>query len=62
MDLQSYGMKIEGNKLVNNDGDTIAEDDMVTVSSRRQSIYRGQADFRRSSNRENSSKTALAST
>ena len=46
MDLQSYGMRLEGNKLVNADGDTIAEDDMVTVSSRRQSIYRGQADFR----------------
>ncbi len=46
MDLQSYGVKIEDGHIVNAEGLTIAEDEMVTVSSRRQSIYRGQADFR----------------
>ena len=46
MDLQSYGVKIENGRIINADGLAIAEDEMVTVSSRRQSLYRGQADFR----------------
>ncbi|MBR4229623.1 MAG: hypothetical protein IKR83_02815 [Bacteroidales bacterium] len=46
MDLGSYGIKINGNTIENAEGIIIAEDEMVTVSSRRQSIYRGQADFR----------------
>ena len=46
MDLGAYGISMGDNKIVNEDGLEIAEDDMVTVSSRRQSIYRGQADFR----------------
>ncbi len=46
MDLGAYGIKIVDNKIVNEEGIEIAEDEMVTVSSRRQSIYRGQADFR----------------
>jgi len=46
MDLQSYGIRIEGQSIVNADGLVIREDDMVTVSSRRQSIYHGEADFR----------------
>ncbi len=46
MDLGAYGIKIDGNKIVNADGLEIAEDDLITVSSRRQTLYRGQADFR----------------
>ena len=46
MDLGAYGIRIEGNSIVNADGLAIAEDEMVTVSSRRQTLYRGQADFR----------------
>ena len=46
MDLQSYGIRIEGSSIVNADGLAINEGDLLTVSSRRQSIFRGQADFR----------------
>lgn len=46
MDLQSYGIRIEGNTIVNADGITIAEGEMLTVSSKRQSIYKGQAAFK----------------
>ena len=46
MDLQSYGVSIKDNTLVNAEGASIAEGETVTVSSRRQSIYRGEADFR----------------
>ena len=46
MDLQSYGVKIEGTSIVNAEGVRIDEGEMLTVSSRRQSIYRGQAAFR----------------
>lgn len=46
MDLQSYGIRIEGNTIVNADGLTIAEGEMVTISSKRQSIYKGQAAFK----------------
>ena len=46
MDLHSYGIRIEGNSIINADGLVINEGDMITVSSRRQSLYRGQADFR----------------
>ena len=46
MDLRSYGIEMSGNTIYNKEGITIAEDDMITVSSRRQSIYKGEADFR----------------
>lgn len=46
MDLQSYGIRIEGNTIVNTDGLTIAEGEMLTISSKRQSIYKGQAAFK----------------
>ena len=46
MDLQSFGIRIQGTSIVNADGVVIHEDDLLTVSSRRQSIFRGQADFR----------------
>lgn len=46
MDLQSYGIHIEGNTIINADGVTIAEGEMVTISSKRQSIYKGQAAFK----------------
>ena len=46
MDLQSYGIHINGNTIVNAEGRTIAEGEMITVSSKRQSIYKGQAAFK----------------
>ncbi len=46
MDLQSYGIRIEGKTIVNTDGLTIAEGEMLTISSKRQSIYKGQAAFK----------------
>ena len=46
MDLQSYGVTIADGRLVNADGLSIAEGDLITLSSRRSSLYRGQADFR----------------
>lgn len=46
MDLQSYGIHIEGNTIVNADGVSIAEGEMLTISSKRQSIYKGQAAFK----------------
>ena len=46
MDLQSYGIRIEGNTIVNADGISIAEGEMLTISSKRQSIYKGQAAFK----------------
>lgn len=46
MDLQSYGIRIEGSTIVNAEGLVIAEGDTLTVSSRRQSIYKGQADYK----------------
>ena len=46
MDLRSYGIRMGENTIYNKEGVTIAEGDMITVSSRRQSIYKGEADFR----------------
>jgi len=46
MDLHSFGIRIEGDTIVNNEGLVIHEGDLLTVSSRRQSIFLGQADFR----------------
>jgi len=48
MDLKSYGVSIsaDGKALVNSDGQRIEEGDMVTISSKRQSIYKGKADFK----------------
>ncbi|MGX8713507.1 MAG: hypothetical protein ACSW8I_07485 [bacterium] len=51
MDLHSYGINIvkqdDGTpSIVNGDGVVIREGDMVTVSSKRQNIYKGQAVFK----------------
>ena len=46
MDLQSYGIRIENSTIVNEEGVCIHEGEMLTVSSRRQTIYKGEADFR----------------
>lgn len=46
MDLGSYGIGMVGDAIVNADGVTINEGELLTVSSRRQSIYKGQANFR----------------
>ncbi len=46
MNLNSYGVRINGQCLVNQEGLTIAEGDMITVSSKRKSIFLGRAEFR----------------
>lgn len=46
MDLRSYGVALDGNRLVNSFGLAMEEGDMLTVSSKRQSIYKGQAAFK----------------
>ncbi len=46
MDLQSYGIAIVDGHLANSFGLAIEEGDMLTISSKRQSIYRGQAAFK----------------
>ena len=47
MDLQSYGVKFGSpSTLVNSDGLSIAEGEMVTLSSKRQSIFKGKAEFK----------------
>lgn len=46
MDLQTYGIRIEGNTIVNAEGSAIAEGEMITISSKRQSLYKGQAAFK----------------
>ena len=46
MDLQNYGIRKEGNSLVNNKGLVINELDKITISSKHQTIYKGVADFK----------------
>lgn len=46
MDLHSYGISIKDNSIVNNAGLTIDEGEMITLSSKRQSLYKGQAAFK----------------
>ena len=46
MDLHTYGIRIEGNTIVNSDGLTIHEGEMITMSSKNQSLFKGQADFK----------------
>ena len=46
MDLQSYGISIIGNSLVNNNGMVINELDKITISSKHKTIYKGVADYK----------------
>jgi len=46
MDLQSYGIRMEGNSLVNADGMVINEMDKITISSKHQTIYKGVAKYK----------------
>lgn len=46
MDLQSYGIRKEGNSLVNSSGMRINELDKITISSKHQTIYKGVAAFK----------------
>lgn len=46
VNLSSYGMRLEGNKLINNNGDVLKSGDWITLSSRRQSIYIGKAEYK----------------
>lgn len=46
LNLQSYGIRMEGNTLINSQGTVIREGDKITLSSKHQTIYIGEADFR----------------
>lgn len=46
MDFQNYGIRKVGNSLVNSDGMVINELDKITISSMRQTIYKGVAKFK----------------
>ena len=46
MDLQAYGIRIDSTSIVNSNGSHIEEGEMLTVSSRRQNLYKGEADYR----------------
>ena len=46
MDLRSYGIGLEEGRLENGSGLVMEEGDMLTVSSKRQSIYKGQAAYK----------------
>ena len=46
MDLQNYGIRQQGNSLVNGEGLVINEGDKITISSKRQTIYKGVADYK----------------
>ena len=46
MNLTSYGITLKGNTLVNGDGLEIKEFENITLSSKRQSIYKGVAAFK----------------
>ena len=46
MDLQNYGIRLEGNSIVNSDGIAIKEGDIITISSEQQTIYKGTAAFK----------------
>ncbi|MBP5535964.1 MAG: hypothetical protein J6X62_04145 [Bacteroidales bacterium] len=46
MDLHSYGIRKDGYRLVNEEGLVLNELDKVTVSSKRQTIYKGVAAFK----------------
>lgn len=46
MDLQSFGIRKNGNSIINEDGLELKEMDKITVSSKRQTIYKGVADFK----------------
>lgn len=46
MNLFAYGVRMEGDKLVNPEGVVLHELDKITLSSRRQTIYKGVAAFR----------------
>ena len=46
MDLQSYGIKMENGSIVNEEGLEIHELEHITLSSKRQTIYKGVAAFK----------------
>lgn len=46
MDLHAYGIRIKDNAIINDKGIRINEGETLTVSSRRQNLYKGAADFR----------------
>lgn len=45
LNLQSQGIVLKENSLINSDGDVVNEGDWITLSSRRQTIFKGKAKF-----------------
>ncbi|MDA3813198.1 MAG: hypothetical protein PF570_02980, partial [Candidatus Cloacimonetes bacterium] len=45
LDLEKFGIQFDNNKLVNKNGVSITEGDWITVSSKKQNIYLGKANF-----------------
>jgi len=46
MDLHSYGIRMEGTTIVNSEGMVIREGDKITISSKQQTIYKGEANYK----------------
>ncbi len=46
LNLEKFGVTLKGNHLVNENGMTISEGDQITISSKRQTIFCGQADYK----------------
>jgi phosphoenolpyruvate synthase/pyruvate phosphate dikinase len=46
LNLEKFGVKLLGNKLVNSEGLVINEGDWITISSKRQKIFIGKASFK----------------
>lgn len=45
LNLQSNGMQLTENSLINSEGEVLNEGDWITLSSRRQKIYKGKAKY-----------------
>ncbi|MEA2096918.1 MAG: hypothetical protein U9P73_09540 [Candidatus Cloacimonadota bacterium] len=45
LDLEKFGIQFDNNKLVNKNGVEINEGDWITISSKKQNIYLGKANF-----------------
>lgn len=46
LNLEKFGVTLKGDHLVNENGLTISEGDQITISSKRQTIFCGQADYK----------------
>ena len=46
LNLEKFGVTLKGNQLINETGMTISEGDWITISSKRQTIFCGQAEYK----------------